>query len=230
MSDIFSEVDEALAQDRAMQIWQKYGGLIIGGIIAVILLTGVLSYYGSYKTSHAKEHTGKLVTAMEGDNSLSRLSGFAAENDGRYGAIASLHAARLYSENNETEKAMALFNDLAKNKNVSSSLRNYAAIKAIALKIDGLEQGETAENELAILNKIIRDDKSPWQFHAGILAAIIYGDITGDLELSLATLTPLTRQNNVVPDTLRQSAQQLHHIYSVELNQKNSTLIEDPNG
>mgnify|MGYP006271780175 CR=1 FL=1 len=230
MSDIFSEVDEALAQDRAMQIWQKYGGLIIGGIVAIIVLTGVLSYYGSYKTSQAKENTGQLVTAMGGDNSLSRLSGFAAENEDRYGAIASLHAARLYSENNDTEKAMALFNELAKNKNVSSSLRNYAAIRAIALKINGLEQGESAENELATLNKIIRDESSPWQFHAGILAAIIYGDITGDLELSLATLTPLTRQNNVVPDTLRQRAQQLYHIYSVEFNQKNRSSVENPNG
>jgi hypothetical protein len=40
VADIFQEVDEDIRKDKATELWKKYGGIVIGACLAVVIGTG----------------------------------------------------------------------------------------------------------------------------------------------------------------------------------------------
>ena len=50
MSDdsFIREVDEELRSEQVQQVWQRYGKLIVGGAIAIVLAVGAYRYYHYY--------------------------------------------------------------------------------------------------------------------------------------------------------------------------------------
>lgn len=49
MSDVFEEVEESLRQDKASELWRKYGWIVIGAAALIVLATlvvNLMSYFG----------------------------------------------------------------------------------------------------------------------------------------------------------------------------------------
>ena len=51
MSDIFAEVDADLRRDRWQAMWDRYGLLVIGGAVAIVLLVAIVVGYRAYQQS-----------------------------------------------------------------------------------------------------------------------------------------------------------------------------------
>jgi hypothetical protein len=65
MSDdsFFREVDEELRSDRMQEIWKRYGKVIIGIAVAVVVLTAAYRGYIYYKTQQAQAAGDVFITA-----------------------------------------------------------------------------------------------------------------------------------------------------------------------
>ena len=55
MGDLFREVDEELRSDRFQEFWNRYGKILIGVAVAIVLATGGYRYYEYYTAKQAAE-------------------------------------------------------------------------------------------------------------------------------------------------------------------------------
>lgn len=92
MADIFNEVDEALKQERAAALWQKYGPLIIGGAVLIIFMTALVTGVEAYTHHRQEKSTTSLLTAMEDSALESRVEKIKSLPD-KYAAMAALSSA-----------------------------------------------------------------------------------------------------------------------------------------
>ena len=51
MSDIFAEVDADLRRDRWQALWDRYGFLVIGGAVGIVLLVAIIVGYRAFQQS-----------------------------------------------------------------------------------------------------------------------------------------------------------------------------------
>ena len=212
MSDLLSEVDEAMRQDRAMEIWNKYGNIFIGALITLILATAVYSGYKHWSTSRAKENTGALLLALAEKEPVAPLLAYADENDGIYEAIARQNAGHYLTESGAPEKALEQFKRVESQESIDKTFTDYAALNAIYLKI---KTEQVRDPDLEFLKTLMESKTSPWRFHARVAAAIITGDVNGDPAEAARILAPLTREGAQMPESLKRRAASLHHIYSI---------------
>ena len=57
MADIFREVDEALKEDKAKVLWQRYGNAAIAVVVLVVLATGGYVFWQDYSLRRDQERT-----------------------------------------------------------------------------------------------------------------------------------------------------------------------------
>ena len=68
MSDrdsFIEEVSEEVRRDRMFSLWKRYGPFVIGGIVAVVALTGVKNWLDSEAEKAARQAGGALIAAAE---------------------------------------------------------------------------------------------------------------------------------------------------------------------
>ena len=118
MADIFTEVDEAVRQDKAKALWKRYGWLF--GLVAIVVVGGTAAYtiYKEWQISSARSETGAILTALssaeatpvDAADALMAFSDDAAE--GR-AAVARTLASGLYSTGDDGDAAQATAIELA---------------------------------------------------------------------------------------------------------------------
>lgn len=142
MSDIFREIDQDLRRDRAADAARRYG-VIVGGVALVVIL-GVGGWrFMEYRASQQAATTG---VAFEQAVKQLRAGGDAAVGDRELDAIAAKSAGgypalarfRLASQKAATDKAAAIaaFDALAADAKLDQSLRDLARIRAATIDVD----------------------------------------------------------------------------------------------
>ena len=94
MADIFHEVEEDLRRDQAAAIWKKYGNLLVGA--ALLLVLAVAAHWGwtKYATNQQMQASSDFLSAASTSDVKAReaaLGKIAAEG-GIYGVLARLRA------------------------------------------------------------------------------------------------------------------------------------------
>ena len=51
MTDVFREIEEAIREDRAKELWQRYGNWIIAGAVALVIAVGGYTYWRSHRAA-----------------------------------------------------------------------------------------------------------------------------------------------------------------------------------
>jgi hypothetical protein len=164
--DVFKkEIEEDLQRDRALKFWEQYGTYVIAGVVALIL--GVAGYkYNQNRALAAAEANGKaLQVAMKavadkqptGEAQLAAL----ASSPGGTGALARLRLAAVHVEAGAKDKAIAVYDALARDATVDKLLSDFAALQAGLLKMDTADwtDARTRLNEVA-------GDQNPWRHQA----------------------------------------------------------------
>jgi hypothetical protein len=143
VSDIFSEVDAELRQDRMRAFWESYRAFIIGGalfiVVAVSAVTGVQAY-----TNYQNEAASARYDALQDeigalDDSavkIDRLNAFAAAENNGYGILAAFAASVELAVQGQGEAALAGFDALTGNGGVPDSMRDYARLQAATILLD----------------------------------------------------------------------------------------------
>ena len=131
MSELFREVDEALREDRAKILWQKYGNIGIAVVAAVLLATAGYVFWQDYADKRDQELTGVLLTALEQSDTdptgaMDALAALGEDQSGRQGVLARLHEAALRLEAGDANGAVDIYRMVADDSGVPDAWRDLA--------------------------------------------------------------------------------------------------------
>jgi hypothetical protein len=138
VADIFHEVEEDLRRDQAAAIWKKYGSLLIGA--ALLLVLAVAGHWGwtKYTTNQQLQASADFLSAASTKDLKAReaaLGKIAAEG-GTYGVLARFRLAETAIEGGDKAKARGILGEIAKDGGADKALRDLALIQAALLELD----------------------------------------------------------------------------------------------
>ena len=73
MADIFDEINEELKQDRAKQVWTRYGKYVIAAAAAVVLGVGASQGYMAWQQSQAEAAANIYSEALAAEDAATAL-------------------------------------------------------------------------------------------------------------------------------------------------------------
>jgi len=136
------EVNEELRRENARALWGRYGPILIGGAVALVLGTAAWQGYSYWIESKSARIGGTMVKALtlaaDGQYELSQaeLEKVRASDFGAYPALASFRQAAILVEQGEIQAAIQAFDALAGDTKAPEILRNMAILRAAYLLVD----------------------------------------------------------------------------------------------
>lgn len=158
------EVNEELRSDQMRLIWRRFGRILIGGAVAIVLVTIGKVSYDAWRDSKASaagdSFLAALTLAREGKNeeALSALTALEKDGFGAYPVLARMRAASLSAEGGNVEGAVDAFSAIAKDGSVPQALRDAARLRAAFLLVDtgSYEQVSAEAEQLAAPQSALR--------------------------------------------------------------------------
>lgn len=147
--NIIREIDEELRSDRMRNIWQRFGGWLIGAAVLIVLLVAANEGWQWWQKSSSATSSDQFYTALElADGSdiaaaQEALDGVIAANHGGYPALARFRSAALLAKDGKTAEAIAAYDAIATGES-NKYLRELALVLSGTLLVDG---GDIAEVE-----------------------------------------------------------------------------------
>jgi len=147
------EVNEELRSDQMRLIWKRFGRVLIGAAVLVVLGTVGKVGYDYWRDREASasgdQFLAALTLAREGKNeeALTALTNLEKDGFGSYPVLARMRAASLTAET-DVPGAIAAFSAIAKDTSVPQALRDAARLRAAYLLVDtGTYEQVSAEAE-----------------------------------------------------------------------------------
>lgn len=141
MSDIFREVDEDIRQEKYRRLWNRFGFLIIGFAVLIVVGTGGYRGWLYWQETQSRNSGDTFLNAISlseaGDTQeAAALYGELESAVGGYPALAQMRIATDLANAGETAEALAQFDALSRNTALDQSLRDVAALRAAYLAVD----------------------------------------------------------------------------------------------
>ena len=173
MTDFIREIEEDLRADRAQELWQRYGKVVIGLAIAVVVATGVYVAWRNYQHKKLEAEGEKLAAGLmladkgDADGAFAALANVAANASSGYAAMAELNAAKIAVEKDRIDDALALYDKIAANAGYDPLLRTLAVVQGGYQRIGRVEHGA-----LKARLSSISSGSDPWRFSAREVIAL----------------------------------------------------------
>ena len=209
MADLFTEVNEAIKQERLDNFLKNYGPYIIIFAIALILGTAINAGYRAWKNDTNKKQTAILFPALE-ENSIESLEGSLKTLHGDTAILAKLNLAGAYLDENKTEDAQKLYHELSQNADTPKEYQELARFMALRLT-----QDLSPEEKITALEPIWSDEQNSWRFHARLEAALILAHDLNNYKDARNHLNIIIHADDA-PRSLRQKATSLDIVYAVK--------------
>jgi hypothetical protein len=144
MSDFLREVDEEVRRDRVLDIWRKYGTIIIA--LAVLLVAGVggWQFWNFRQQQQAQALGAQLEAALktaregEGDAGEKALASIASGSAPGYAMVARFRLAAEIARRDTVDGAKA-FDALAADATLDPRFRELARVRSALLNVDALD-------------------------------------------------------------------------------------------
>ncbi len=136
----FREIEQAIAEDRQAEFLRRYGALIVGAAIAVVLAVAAYQFWKSAQTRTAAEAASSLREALveleadagKGEAALERLATIGPSG---YAAIAKLRLAALRASYGRTTEAMEVYREIYADGRLPDQLRDLTRVRAAYLAL-----------------------------------------------------------------------------------------------
>ena len=141
MSDIFREVDEEVRREQLQKLWGRYGHLIVGAAILVVIAVGGWRGYQWYEAKKTAESSAAYDAAMQlAQDGKHADAATAFQQLARTGTTAYRSLARLREAEelaaSDVAAAVAVFDAAAGDRASPQPQRDTAAIRAGLLLVD----------------------------------------------------------------------------------------------
>lgn len=166
MSDgrVFDEVEEELRRERMRKLWDRYGVIVIGVALAIVLGVGGYKGWQALKAREAANTGARFEEAVqlaadgktaEADAIFTEL---AASGPTGYRQLAAMRLAAGKAAAGKTDEAVADFDKIADNAANDPQLRAVARLRSALLRLDTADWTEM-QNRLTDLNS----ETNPWR-------------------------------------------------------------------
>lgn len=213
MADVFQEVDEALQKERMEMLWKRYRVLVIGGIVALVVIVGVVVGYRNWDVSVKSDQTDKLFLALESEDVIAQLEGIQGDLRPGHRAISMFLMAAKHVSDDKIEDAQLLYQQIFEDLTLPQDFRNFALLMQVRARMG--EEDIDADRLLTDLSPLSSDETSVWYEHALVQKAILLAHGKGDLVEAIATLK-MVRDSRDVAESLKQRAVSLIHVYELK--------------
>ncbi|MFV0298360.1 MAG: tetratricopeptide repeat protein [Hyphomicrobiaceae bacterium] len=157
------EVDSEYRRQQFLDIWQRFGILIVVAVVAIVV--GTLGYVWWQKNLNAsREKAGasfiaasNLATAGKADDAMKAFEAISKSGPPGYQALARLRVAGEQAKAGKVAEALAAFEAVSKDTDTDIILRDFAALQAALLRLDQADWTEM-KNRLTPLV----DESRPW--------------------------------------------------------------------
>ncbi|MHA1600058.1 MAG: tetratricopeptide repeat protein [Alphaproteobacteria bacterium] len=142
MADIFKEVDEDLRRDNAAKVWKKYGAVIVGAAVAVVLAVAGLQMWRAYDLDQRGKLSDQFAVVLDaaarGDNVSAQeaLRDLSDPTSGGYSGLAAFEDARLRADGGDIDGAIVIWDQIAETSTLGEGLQTAAVILSVLNQID----------------------------------------------------------------------------------------------
>lgn len=120
MSDLLKEFEQDIRRERLDQLWQRFGRMMVGLSVVVVVVTVVYVVWHDYATNRAMEQTSGLVTGGERLNAQKykeatvEFDKVIATGDASHASLAMLRKAQAQKADGDEGAAIKTYEELAK--------------------------------------------------------------------------------------------------------------------
>ena len=204
----YREVDDELRRDQMKTYWERFGKLVIAGIVLVIAAIGGFIWWQNQQVVKAGERGEQLIAAFEDiaarrkAAAVGKLDALAKSGSGGHRAAALMTKADLAIEEGNLKGAAATFKQVADDKGLAQPYRDVALVRMTALELDTLPPQAVVDRlkGLAVAG-------NPWFGSAGEMVAISY--LRMNKPQQAGALFAAMAKDKKLPDTLRSRATQM---------------------
>lgn len=136
------EVNEELRSEQVRAVWRRFGPVLIGGAVAVVIGTASYVGYEYWRESKAAVSGDQFLTALDlagekkTDEALSALKKLETEGAGSYPVLAQLRTATLLEQKKDMAGAVTAFDAVAADSKAPVALRDVAKLRAAYILVD----------------------------------------------------------------------------------------------
>jgi len=165
--NLFQEVEDDLERQRFEALAKRYGPWVVAAALIIIVATAGITSWRSWQLSKNQEATAGLIhaTAQPGSDSgqlMAAEESFALKNPGTsQAALAEIDAAGLAAKAGNNDRAVQLYDEVAKDQKVDPALRQLADLFSVRTQMDS-----AAPAALKKRLEPLQDEKAPWHFLA----------------------------------------------------------------
>ena len=226
--EFIREVDEAVRQDRWLELWRRYGSYVVGAALAVVLGAAVGVGWRAWQQQQKVEEARRYAAAQQllrQDRPAEAAIAFAAlaeEADSGYGVLARLRAAEAQAQAGDRAAASVVLDRLASDAEIAPVYRSLAELLAAQQQLAAGQaprsihplcgcqpppsagQAPPSPAELEALAGV----EGPWRHSALELRALAQMQ-SGDTVAARQTLDDLLADPLTPPDLARRAAELL---------------------
>jgi hypothetical protein len=218
--EFLEEVQSDIRQERLINLWNRYGKLVIGGIVGVLILGSGYNFWRHYETNKRSQMADKLTSAQdylsagETDKALAVLSALTNEGNTTYQPLALFQkAGALLQEGARTKplEAIALYDQLSANTKLDPLWRDLATLLSVMTSID---QPTFKGEDLLTRLDTLTSDQNPWRYFAREMKGLLLqrkGNSTQAAEVFAALV-----QDNQTPSGISMRARLMAQILSTD--------------
>ncbi|WP_027488749.1 tetratricopeptide repeat protein [Allorhizobium undicola] len=136
------EVNEELRSEQMRRVWKRFGPVIIGLAVLIVLGTAgyrVFEYWTDDRASQSGDRflaATRLAADGKNDEALTALTALEKDGYGAYPVLARLRAATLLAQKGDAKAAIEAFTAIGKDESVPQVIRDVAHVRAAFLLID----------------------------------------------------------------------------------------------
>ncbi len=204
----YREVDEELRRDQMKTYWERFGKLIIAGLVLLLALLGGFIWWQNQKEVKAGERSATLVEAFDDVASgrkaaaVAKLDGLVENGSDGHRAAALLTKADIAIESKDLKGAAVLYKQVADDEGLARPYRDLALVRMTAVELDTLPPQAVIDRlkGLAVAG-------NPWFGSAGEMTALSYLKLNKPQQA--AGVFAAMARDKKLPDTLRSRATQM---------------------
>ena len=155
MSDAFiREVDEDLRQKQLHGLWKKFGKVVIGIAVGIVLIVAGRAIYTNLTENKYSEQAANFSAALkqDGDAALSALSSVANSDVDGYKIIATFKQAELAVTDGNIENAVSILDTFISTSDVPQIYKDMASVQASMLELDTATTDQIRSRHALVLN------------------------------------------------------------------------------
>jgi hypothetical protein len=222
----YREVDEELRRDQMKTYWERFGKLVIAGVVLLLALLGGVIWWQNQKVVKAGERSATLVEAFNEVDSgrkkaaIPKLDGLVESGSDGHRAAALLTKAGLAAEADDLKGAAVLYKRIADDDGLSRPYRDLALVRMTAAELDSLPPQ-------AVIDRLkgLAVPGNPWHGSAGEMVALSHLKL-GKPQQAAAIFAAMAKDKKL-PDTLRSRATQMAGSLGVDAIQESADARQE---